>query len=94
MLDQPTIAKLTAMRLQGMVDALESFERDEEAASLSFGEKLAIMVPTLPTGLGNRTPRDCHIPTGPATSERVSLRSRTRVATLREHPERNHSATI
>lgn len=44
MLDQPTIAKLSAMRLQGMVDALESFERDEEAASLSFGEKLAIMV--------------------------------------------------
>ena len=44
MLEQPTIAKLTAMRLQGMVDALDSFERDPESSSLSFGEKLAIMV--------------------------------------------------
>jgi len=44
MLNQPTIEKLTAMRLQGMVDALESFERDEESAALSFSEKLAIMV--------------------------------------------------
>lgn len=44
MLNQPTIEKLTAMRLQGMVDALVSFERDEESAALSFSEKLAIMV--------------------------------------------------
>ncbi|HYZ85168.1 MAG TPA: IS21-like element helper ATPase IstB [Bryobacteraceae bacterium] len=44
MLDQPTIEKLIAMRLQGMVDALESLERDEEAASLGFHEKLAMLV--------------------------------------------------
>lgn len=44
MLDQPTIAKLKAMRLQGMVEALEAFERDGEAASLTFGERLAMMV--------------------------------------------------
>lgn len=44
MLEQQTIEKLISMRLQGMVDALENLERNEEAGSLSFNEKLALVV--------------------------------------------------
>lgn len=42
MLHQPTIDKLQAMRLHGMVEALGSLERDGEG--LSFRDKLAILV--------------------------------------------------
>lgn len=42
MLHQPTIDKLLAMRLQGMVEALRSFEQAD--ADLTFEDKLALMV--------------------------------------------------
>jgi DNA replication protein DnaC len=44
MLHQPTIEKLMQMRLQGMVDGLETLERDESAQDLEFHEKLALIV--------------------------------------------------
>jgi DNA replication protein DnaC len=44
MLHQPTIEKLVAMRLQGMVEALRTLEQDAGAAELSFEEKLALLV--------------------------------------------------
>jgi DNA replication protein DnaC len=44
MLHQPTIEKLITMRLQGMVDGLETIEQDEAARDLSFEEKLALIV--------------------------------------------------
>jgi DNA replication protein DnaC len=44
MLEQQTIEKLISMRLQGMVDALENLDRNDEAGSLSFNEKLALIV--------------------------------------------------
>ena len=44
MLNQPTIDKLLAMRLQGMADALRSFEDNEASAGLGFHEKLGLMV--------------------------------------------------
>ena len=44
MLHQPTIEKLISMRLQGMVDALETLESNEVAHELSFEEKLALVV--------------------------------------------------
>jgi len=44
MLHQPTIEKLISMRLQGMVDALETLESNEVAHELSFEEKLALDV--------------------------------------------------
>ena len=47
MLNQPTIDKLLAMRLEPMVETWRSFEQDESAAQLSFEEKLALMVDRL-----------------------------------------------
>ncbi len=47
MLHQPTIEKLLAMRLEPMVQTWRSFEQDDNAAALSFEEKLALMVDQL-----------------------------------------------
>jgi DNA replication protein DnaC len=44
MLHQPTIEKLQAMRLHGMIEALKAQERDEGIAELSFWERLGQMV--------------------------------------------------
>jgi len=44
MLHQPTIEKLSTMRLKGMVNALETMEKEEAAGDLSFEEKLALIV--------------------------------------------------
>jgi DNA replication protein DnaC len=44
MLEQPMIDKLQAMRLHGMVEALRRQQQDPEAAALSFGERLALLV--------------------------------------------------
>lgn len=44
MLQQPTIEKLLAMRLTGMVEALKAQERDAASAELSFWERLGQMV--------------------------------------------------
>jgi DNA replication protein DnaC len=44
MLIQPTMDKLLAMRLQGMVEALRGQEQDPAAQELSFGERLALLV--------------------------------------------------
>src|SRR5215470_3883752 len=44
MLHQPTIEKLLAMRMEPMVETWRSFEQDENAAQLSFEEKLSLMV--------------------------------------------------
>jgi DNA replication protein DnaC len=47
MLHQPTIEKLTAMRLEAMVEAWKSFDQDEDAQQLSFEDKLSLMVDRL-----------------------------------------------
>ena len=47
MLNQPTIEKLLAMRLEPMVETWRSFEQDENAQQLSFEEKLSLMVDRL-----------------------------------------------
>jgi DNA replication protein DnaC len=44
MLHQPTIEKLLAMRLTGMVEALKAQERDPASEELSFWERLGQMV--------------------------------------------------
>jgi DNA replication protein DnaC len=44
MLEQPTIEKLLAMRLQGMADALKAQEQDQTVRELSFLERLAMLV--------------------------------------------------
>src|SRR4030095_16931212 len=47
MLHQPTIEKLLAMRMEPMVETWRSFEQDENAAQLSFEERLSLMVDRL-----------------------------------------------
>lgn len=47
MLSQPTIDKLTAMRLEPMVQAWQQLEQDEEARQLPFEDKLAMLVDRL-----------------------------------------------
>lgn len=47
MLHQPTIEKLLAMRMEPMVETWRSFEQDDNAAQLSFDEKLSLMVDRL-----------------------------------------------
>jgi DNA replication protein DnaC len=47
MLNQPTIEKLLAMRMEPMVETWRSFAQDENTATLSFEEKLALMVDRL-----------------------------------------------
>jgi DNA replication protein DnaC len=46
-LHQPTIEKLLAMRMEPMVETWRSFEQDDNAAQLSFEEKLSLMVDRL-----------------------------------------------
>ena len=47
MLNQPTIEKLLAMRMDPMVETWRSFAQDENTDTLSFEEKLALMVDRL-----------------------------------------------
>jgi len=44
MLNEPTITKLLAMKLNGMVEALEEQRKSTQTASLSFEERLALLV--------------------------------------------------
>src|SRR5581483_10586255 len=44
MLKQPTVEKLVAMRLLGMVEALKSQEQDAASRELSFLERLGLLV--------------------------------------------------
>jgi DNA replication protein DnaC len=44
MLNQPMVEKLVAMRLQGMVDALQAQQQDRTINELSFLERLALLV--------------------------------------------------
>src|ERR1041385_935780 len=44
MLQEPMMEKLTAMRLLGMVDALQAQEQDPAARELSFLERLGLLV--------------------------------------------------
>jgi len=44
MLQQPTKEKLHALRLHGMIEAIERQEQDEEARGLSFLERLALLI--------------------------------------------------
>jgi DNA replication protein DnaC len=44
MLDQPTLEKLEAMRLHGMAQAWREMAKSEQAAELSFEERMALLV--------------------------------------------------
>src|SRR5579863_6999397 len=44
MLEQPTIEKLLAMRLPGMVEALRTQQQDSAVQQLSFLERLSLLV--------------------------------------------------
>lgn len=44
MLHQPTLDKLEAMRLKGMIEAWKAQEKDPAASQLSFGERLGMLV--------------------------------------------------
>jgi len=44
MLNEPTIAKLLAMKLNGMVEALEEQCKSAQTVSLNFEERLALLV--------------------------------------------------
>lgn len=44
MLNEPTVTKLLAMKLNGMVEALEEQRKSAQTASLSFEERLALLV--------------------------------------------------
>jgi len=44
MLEQPMMDKLAAMRLHGMVDALQQQHKDPGSGELSFLERLALLV--------------------------------------------------
>ena len=44
MLNEPTITKLLAMRLNGMVEALEEQRKSSQTTSLSFEDRLALLV--------------------------------------------------
>jgi DNA replication protein DnaC len=47
MLNQPTIDKLLAMRMEPVVEAWRAFDQNENAQELSFEEKLSLMVDRL-----------------------------------------------
>ena len=47
MLNQPTIDKLLAMRMEPVVEAWRAFEQDQNTQALSFEEKLSLMVDRL-----------------------------------------------
>jgi hypothetical protein len=44
MLQQPTKEKLHALRLHGMIEAIERQEQDEEARGLSFLDRPALLI--------------------------------------------------
>ena len=44
MLQQPTKEKLHALRLHGMIEAIERQEQDETARELSFLDRLALLI--------------------------------------------------
>ena len=44
MLNEPTVTKLLAMKLNGVVEALEEQRKSAQTASLSFEERLALLV--------------------------------------------------
>ncbi|MBX9604491.1 MAG: hypothetical protein K2X35_26055 [Bryobacteraceae bacterium] len=44
MLQQPLLEKLTAMRLLGMVEALQAQQNDPAARELTFLERLGLMI--------------------------------------------------
>ncbi len=44
MLQQPMKEKLYALRLQGMIEAIERQEQDEAARELSFLDRLALLI--------------------------------------------------
>ena len=44
MLQQPTKEKLYALKLQGMIEAIERQEQDEAARELSFLDRLALLI--------------------------------------------------
>jgi hypothetical protein len=44
MLEQPMIEKLLAIRLHGIVEALQRRQQDPASAELSFAERLALWV--------------------------------------------------
>ena len=44
MLNEPTLTKLLALKLNGMVEALEEQRKSTQTASLSFEERLALLV--------------------------------------------------
>ena len=44
MLNEPTLTKLLALKLNGMVEALEEQRKSAQAASLNFEERLALLV--------------------------------------------------
>jgi len=50
MLQQPTKEKLHALRLHGMIEAIELQEQDEEARGLSFLDRLALLIDQQWTG--------------------------------------------
>jgi len=53
MLHQPTIEKLEAMRLHGMAQAWRELSHSEQAAELSFEDRMALLVggPAVPRAL-------------------------------------------
>jgi hypothetical protein len=57
MLIQPMVEKLLAMRLQGMVVALQAQQQDRAAEELSFLERLALLVGSISNGVGVRIRR-------------------------------------
>jgi hypothetical protein len=44
MLQQPMMEKLHALKLQGLIEALERQEQDEAARELSFLDRLALLI--------------------------------------------------
>ena len=44
MLQQPTKEKLYALKLQGMIEAIERREQDEAARELGFLDRLALLI--------------------------------------------------
>ena len=55
MLIQPTIEKLCAMRLRGMAEAFQQQQQDANIHSLSFEERLGLLIDR--SGTGARTGR-------------------------------------
>jgi DNA replication protein DnaC len=54
MLNEPTLDKLRSMRLSGMAEAWEAQQRDPDSSTLSFDERLALLVDAEATYRENR----------------------------------------